>query len=183
MVGLFINALPVRMSVDGNESVISRLKKLQTQQVELQQYEYSSLRQVQRWSEVRNGQPLFESVVVIRNLPIDETLQQQGADAEVRDLCHHEMATGHPLTLGVVLEQRLRLQLTYDSEKYDEETIHRMLGHVEHLLAAMVADPEQRVGEVALLTAAEEHYLRVEVNDTERDFATAWLTHELFEQQ
>src|SRR5829696_4389752 len=183
MVGLFINALPVRMSVDGNESVISRLKKLQTQQVELQQYEYSSLRQVQRWSEVRNGQPLFESVVVIRNLPIDESLLQQGADAEVRDLCHHEMATGHPLTLGVLLEPGLRLQLTYDSEKYDEQTIQRMLGHVERVLEVIVANPEQRVGEVSLLTAAEERYLRDDLNDTARRFETELLTHELFEQQ
>ena len=183
MVGLFINALPVRMSVDGNESVISWLKKLRSQQVELQQYEYSSLRQVQRWSEVRNGQPLFESVVVIRNLPIDESLLQQGADAEVKDLCHHEMATGHPLTLGVLLEPGLRLQLTYDSEKYDEATIQRMLGHVERVLEAIVADPEQRLGQVSLLTTAEERYLREDVNATARRFETELLTHELFEEQ
>src|SRR5688572_18301329 len=183
MVGLFINTLPVRVKVSGEERVLDWLKQLQSQQVELQQYEYSPLRQVQRWSEVRNGQPLFDSVVVVRNLPIDESLRQEGADAEVRELCHHEMATGHPLTLGVLLEPGLRVQLTYDSEKYDEETIQRMLGHVEHLLEAIVADPEQRVSEVSLLTAAEEHYLREEVNDTARDFATELLTHELFEQQ
>jgi hypothetical protein len=105
MVGLFINTLPVRVNVSGDESLLAWLKRLQSQQVELQRYEYSSLRQVQRWSEVRNGQPLFESVVVVRNLPIDESLRQQGGEAEVKDLCHHEMATGHPLTLGVVLEQ------------------------------------------------------------------------------
>src|SRR5688572_6074807 len=183
MVGLFINTLPVRVKVSGEERVLDWLKQLQSQQVELQQYEYSPLRQVQRWSEVRNGQPLFDSVVVVRNLPIDESLRQEGADAEVRELCHHEMATGHPLTLGVLLEPGLRVQLTYDSEKYDEETIQRMLGHVEHLLEEIVADPEQRVSEVSLLTAAEEHYLREEVNDTAREFATELLTHELFEQQ
>src|SRR5687768_16177545 len=55
--------------------------------------------------------------------------------------------------------------------------------HYRQLLEAIVADPEQRVGEVSLLTAAEEHYLREEVNDTARDFATELLTHELFEQQ
>src|SRR5687768_16389013 len=55
--------------------------------------------------------------------------------------------------------------------------------HYRQLLEAIVADPEQRVDEVSLLTVAEEHYLREEVNDTARDFATELLTHELFEQQ
>ncbi|MCA1579774.1 MAG: condensation domain-containing protein [Acidobacteria bacterium] len=78
MVGLFINTLPVRVKVSGEEHLLDWLKQLQSQQVELQQYEYSSLRQVQRWSEVRNGQPLFDSVVVVRNLPIDESLRAAG---------------------------------------------------------------------------------------------------------
>ena len=47
----------------------------------------------------------------------------------------------------------------------------------------IVTDPEQRVGELRLLTAAEERYLSEEVNATAREFATELLTHELFAQQ
>src|SRR4029434_8832093 len=122
-------------------------------------------------------------VVVVRNLPIDESLHQHGAATEVKDLLHHEMATGHPLTLGVLLEQGLRLQLTYDSEKYEEETIQRMLGHVEHLLEEIAINPNRCNSELSVLTATEQQYLSETVNATERRFASEALTHVLFEQQ
>jgi len=49
--------------------VLSWLKALQAQQSELQQYEYSSLLDIQVWSDMPRGVPLFESIFVFENLP------------------------------------------------------------------------------------------------------------------
>ncbi len=183
MIGLFINTLPVRVEVPGDESLLGWLNKLQAQQVQMQQYEYSPLRQVQRWSEVRNGQPLFASVVVVRNLPIDEGLRRLGADTEVKDLVHHEMATGHPLTFGVIPEQGLKLQLTYDGEKYEEATIQRMLGHVEHLLEEIATNPHRRLSELELVTAAERERLLDDSASARPHFCLDIPAHHLFSRQ
>src|SRR6202040_1176339 len=52
MVGLFINTLPVRVQISAEQKVSDWLRQLQTEQVEMRQYEYSPLVAVQGWSEV-----------------------------------------------------------------------------------------------------------------------------------
>ncbi len=179
MVGLFINTLPLRVSAPPEASLLGWLQQLQRQQVEMRRFEYSPLTEVQRWSPVRPGQPLFESIAVFRNLPVDESLRQQGEGLRIDDLEHHDMATGHPLTMGIVPEKSLRLQLTYDRERYDEATIRRMLGHMTQLLESIVADPHQSLKSLPMLTAAELGQLAA-WNDTTRDYPHAGLAHERF---
>lgn len=70
MVGLFINTLPLRVRVPANATVLSWLQGLQEQQSTLQRYEYSSLLDIQGWSDVPRGVPLFESIFVFENLPV-----------------------------------------------------------------------------------------------------------------
>ncbi|HWS85805.1 MAG TPA: condensation domain-containing protein, partial [Pyrinomonadaceae bacterium] len=180
MVGLFINTLPLRVSTPPDMSVLGWLQQLQRRQVEMRQFEYSPLMEVQRWSDVRPGRPLFESIVVFRNLPVDEALRQQGGGVQIEELEHHDMATGHPLTMGIVPEKTLRLQLTYDRARYDGATIRRMLGHMTQLLEGMVADPQQNLGSVQMLTPPERAEIEV-WNSTARDYERRGLVHELFE--
>jgi amino acid adenylation domain-containing protein len=51
------------------------------------------------------------------------------------------------------------------------------------LLEGIVTDPEQRIGELPLLTETEKHQLLVEWNDTEIDYPNDKCIHELFEAQ
>ena len=69
MVGLFMNTLPVRVRVSPEASLIPWLQALQAQQVEARHYEYSPLVQVQRWSDVPPGLPLFDTLLVFQNYP------------------------------------------------------------------------------------------------------------------
>src|SRR5262249_9623728 len=70
MVGLFINTLPVRVRVKRDERVGGYLQRLQEQQVEVRQYEYSPLVEVQGWSEVGRGVRLFDTLLVFENYPV-----------------------------------------------------------------------------------------------------------------
>ena len=72
MVGLFINTLPLRVQVPGQMSWDEWIQQVQEQNVQLRHYEYSPLVQVQRWSEIPTGAPLFESVFVFENYPVEE---------------------------------------------------------------------------------------------------------------
>ena len=68
MVGLFINTLAARVRVDEDASVAAWLEGLQRQLAEMREYEHSALVDVQGWSEVPRGRPLFESIVVFAEL-------------------------------------------------------------------------------------------------------------------
>ena len=51
------------------------------------------------------------------------------------------------------------------------------------MLEGVVADADQRIGELPLLTASERHQLLVEWNDTATDYPQDRCIHQLFEEQ
>ena len=97
MVGLFINTLPVRVQVNGEERVSEWLRGLQRAQVEARQYEYSPLAEIQRWSEVERGVGLFETLVVFENFPVEAATGRLSGDIAVTDVRAIER-TNYPLT-------------------------------------------------------------------------------------
>jgi amino acid adenylation domain-containing protein len=88
------------------------------------------------------------------------------------------------LHLFVVEEESgIRGYVSYNTDLFTAATIDRMLGHFQTLLAGIVANPEQRLSELPILTEAERRQLLVEWNDTKRDYPKDKCVHELFEEQ
>ncbi|MBE9038586.1 non-ribosomal peptide synthetase family protein, partial [aff. Roholtiella sp. LEGE 12411] len=71
----------------------------------------------------------------------------------------------------------------YNSDLFDAATITRMMGHFQTLLEGIVAHPEQRIGELPMLTAPERQQLLFEWNDTHTEYPQHQCIHELFESQ
>jgi amino acid adenylation domain-containing protein/non-ribosomal peptide synthase protein (TIGR01720 family) len=71
MIGLFINTLPVRVHVSPYQSLVPWLTELQGQQVNLREYEYTPLFEIQKWSEVPAGESLFNTLLVFENIPLE----------------------------------------------------------------------------------------------------------------
>lgn len=183
MVGLFINTLPFRVEVDPEAFLLPWLKQVQVQQVETRQYEYSPLVEIQGWSEVNRGLPLFESILVFENYPVDISLSEPGLDLAIKNFRSIEQ-TNYPLTLSVIPGKELLLTIAYnEGERFAAATIERMLGHLATLLNTMVANPQQRLKELSLLTAAEKQQLLVEWNNTKSDYPQDLCIHQLFEAQ
>jgi aryl carrier-like protein len=155
MVGLFINTLPLRVSVPSGQLLIPWLKELQERLVELRQYEYSSLVQVQEWSDVPRGRALFESIFVFENYPVDSSLAARRAVPEISGLRSIEQ-TNYPLTIAAEPGAQLSLHAGYKTDRFDTAAVRRMLRHLETLLEGMIARPQQRVSELPLLSAAKE---------------------------
>jgi amino acid adenylation domain-containing protein len=183
MVGLLINTLPIRVQVSPEEFLLPWLGKIKEQLVEVCQYEYTPLVKIQGWSEVPKDLSLFESIVVFENYPIDASLRQSDINLDIKDF-HSFEKTNYPITLTVIPGEELLLKITCnDSDRFDTDTITRMLGHLQTLLEGMVTKTEQRLGELSLLTENERHQLLVEWNDTEVEYPQQQCIHELFEAQ
>ncbi|HSS48313.1 MAG TPA: amino acid adenylation domain-containing protein, partial [Thermoanaerobaculia bacterium] len=171
-VGLFINTLPARVRVDRRARLGAWLRALQERQAEVRQYEHSPLAEVQRWSEVSPGRPLFESLLVFENYPIDEAVRKAAdrwlglREAEVIEQINY------PLNLLAVPGPRLMLKLLYDPRRFARPAVVRLLSHLEVLLAALPVDPDGELEALPLLTLAERQALLVECNDTAR--TTPW---------
>jgi amino acid adenylation domain-containing protein len=165
MIGLFINTLPVRVRLPEELPIGDWLKSLHRQLAEMRQYEYSSLVDIQGWSQVPRSQPLFETLVVYENYPIQQTVGDLPSDIEIQDLCSGEQ-TNYPLNLIAGKSDRLMLKILYDTRRFTESRVQRMLGHLQTILAGFRANPDSLVSDLQILTAAERHQLFSEWNAT-----------------
>jgi amino acid adenylation domain-containing protein/non-ribosomal peptide synthase protein (TIGR01720 family) len=184
MVGLFINTLPVRVKVVEGMRMSDWLRRLQEQQAAARQYEYSSLVDVQGWSEVPRGAPLFESMLAFENYPVDDALRE-GAEQlglGIDDVRLVE-ATHYPLALVAVPGAQMLARIIYDRGRFDESSVVRMLKHFEVLLERMAGGAEQQVSQIGLLTEAERSEILSEWNETRAEYPSEKCLHELFEEQ
>ncbi|MCA1568667.1 MAG: amino acid adenylation domain-containing protein, partial [Acidobacteria bacterium] len=181
-VGLFINTLPVRIQVEPEAGLFEWLKRLQEQQAEMRQYEHSPLVEVQRWSDVENGVPLFDSYIVFENYTIDEALKDRIEGLCIDDVLSIERSS-YPLVLAVLPTKQLTLQIFYERDRFEDATIECMLDHLATLLEAVGADPARQLRQMPLLTAAERHQLLAEWNRTTADYLPDACIHQLIEAQ
>jgi amino acid adenylation domain-containing protein len=170
MVGLFINTLPLKARVPSLINVLPWLKELQEQQSTMQQYEYSSLMDIQGWSDVPRGVPLFESIFVFENLPVGSSFQAGNGGLEFQSDRGLGSNTGYPLTVLVSPGSKLTIQLVYDRQRFDQATVRRMLGHMQTLLENLPRHFERPISSWPMLTEAEREQIISDWNDTEVDF-------------
>jgi amino acid adenylation domain-containing protein/non-ribosomal peptide synthase protein (TIGR01720 family) len=152
IVGLLINTLPLRLQLAADRPLLAWLQDIQAQQLEIEQYSYQSLAEIQR--SCTQGRSLFESLVVFENYPMEEALSAAAGSLTVSDLFSHDQ-THYPLTLIVVPGAELELKISYDASRFRPETIHRLLGHLQTILTAICQQPHQTLATVPLITAAE----------------------------
>src|SRR5262249_40080929 len=147
---LFINTLPVRVRVPAAAPLSRWLSELQDAQVELRQHEYTSLAQIQRWSPAPAGRPLFETLFVFENYPVDPDVGREAPSLEISRLRSVER-TNYPLTATAVPGDRLLWKLSSLRSRFDAPSMQRALRQLETLLAAMATAPEVRLGDLPLL--------------------------------
>ncbi|PSB59549.1 non-ribosomal peptide synthetase, partial [Chamaesiphon polymorphus] len=139
IVGLFINTLPVRVSLPTDTTLLPWLRALQQQQQEIDRYAYTPLAEVQGWSEVPRGVQLFDSIVVFENYPVGDAVQGQpeASELQISNVRCLEQ-TNYPLNLIAIPGDALILDINYDRSRFTAATIDRMLGHLQHLLLTML---------------------------------------------
>lgn len=180
MVGLFINTLPVRVQVADQEFLIPWLQQLQQRQAAAFQYEFASLLDIQTWSEIPHGTALFEWILVYENYPVDATLQSQ-AGLQIENISTQEW-TSFPLTVVASAATELNIKVKYDRHQFNEAVIARFLANFQTLLTGIATHPQQRLGELPILTTTEQELL-TQWNSTSVDYPQYQCIHELFAAQ
>lgn len=182
MVGLFINTLPLRLSVLPDATVHQWLQDLLVRNSALREYEQSPLAQVQGWSEVPRGQSLFESLIVFDNHPTDETLEQ-GMSGLVIEQAMLQGQTNYPLTLNVLPGKALTIAFWYQRRRFPDDVIARIARHFETLLTAMAEAPQARLSALPMMEAAERAVVVAGWNATARAYPTDRTVPELIAAQ
>jgi amino acid adenylation domain-containing protein len=154
MVGMFINTLPVRVRVDEDAPLLPWIAELHARQVETGAWEHVSLTAVQGWSDVPREQRLFESILAFENYPVGGGAGEAGGRLAIHDPRVTER-TGYPLTVVASPGDGLALRAIYDTARFGDAAVRRMLAQWGTLLGAMAADPERPLRDLPLLTPTE----------------------------
>ncbi|MBF2007869.1 MAG: TauD/TfdA family dioxygenase [Chlorogloeopsis fritschii C42_A2020_084] len=143
MVGLFINTLPLRIKVTPSASLWAWLQDIYTYNLELRQYEYSPAGQVYQWSEIQGGLPLYESLLVFENYPIDDSiLQSPDLGINISNIYTKGSQTQYALTILVSLDAECKFSIIYDQHRFDSINANLILKHFLVLLQSIVDDTQ-----------------------------------------
>ncbi|HEY9830742.1 MAG TPA: amino acid adenylation domain-containing protein [Stenomitos sp.] len=184
LIGFFVNSLVLRTNLSGNPTfleLIGRVRKVALEAYAHQDLPFEKLVEELHPERDLSHHPLFQVAFSLQNTPIkalelpELTLSKLDFDSPSAkfDLEFHlwESSDG------------LRGQVIYSTDLFDDATITRMLGHFQILLEGIVANPEQHVGDLPLLTECDRHQLLVEWNNTQTGYAKDLCIHQLFEAQ
>ncbi|WP_268870506.1 non-ribosomal peptide synthetase [Methylocaldum szegediense] len=158
ILGLFINSLPLRVKVAPDLSVADFLQQLLQHNLDIRRYEYTSLVTIQSWIGLPHERPLFDSLLVFENAPIDQALLEKKRALKIayeKNRTH----TNYPITVVVIPGPKLHLQITYQRARFDRAAIERMLGHFKRLLEGMIRNPAARLIDLPVLTEAEQRWV------------------------
>jgi amino acid adenylation domain-containing protein len=157
MIGMFINSLPLRIRVNESDSLHAWLTRIQEQNIELRDYEHSPLTEVHGWSDLPRAQPLFESILVFENFPIDAALVRKAGALGIDNIRVIER-THYPLTITIVPGERLLLRAGYDASRFEADTVERLLAHLSNVLAQIAdAGPHARLADLSLMSRDEQN--------------------------
>jgi amino acid adenylation domain-containing protein len=165
MVGLFINTLPIRTWWQDAADTVVWLRQVQSWQRAVQEHAYDPLAEIQRWSEVPAGRPLFDSILVFENVP--EMTRGPGPDGTLALRGQRYVSRTHyPLSLLVTPGDRLTVRATFERRRLEDTAVARHLDQLANLLGGLAglavlapgaAAPP--LGALPLLSAAERHQL------------------------
>ncbi len=189
LVGFFVNTLVLRTDTSGNPSLrelISRVRSKNLAAYGHQDLPFERLVEVLNPERSLSRHPLFQVFLVLQNnAPADFTMPGLAVKPEDFNVAsarfdlafalgESRSTDGLPAGIDGILQ--------YATDLFDRETVEALAQRLIRLLEAAVANPEQPIGRLDILSPAERHTIVREWNDTARPIPSATLP-ELFAAQ
>ncbi len=183
LIGFFVNMVPLRTDCSGNpkfQELLAQVRESTFKAYTHQGVPFDKL--VQELQPVRNRSysPIFQVVFSFQNQPTLTELKLSGLTLSFPPV---EITTSQFDLLLDVSESKegLNAALQYNTDLFDRVTIVQMAQHFQSLLESIVADPEQRLSELRLLSEDEQAESLEQWNETTATFPQDTCIHELFE--
>ena len=184
MVGLLVNTVPARVRVPRDEPLLPWLRRLQADRHAAQPHEHASLVDIQGWSEVPRGTPLFDTLFAFENWAGGLAAPAPGGGGlRLADLEVVEGSSGYPLSVAVSPGPPLGLTLRFDRSRVGSAAAVRLARHLQALLEGMARGLDGAVGDLSILDDQERRRLVSGWNETQREYRSGATVLDLFEER
>jgi non-ribosomal peptide synthetase component F len=184
LIGMFVGTLAVRSRPAGDKPFdvfLEEVKHNLLEAYENQDYPFERLLEKTAVRREASRNPLFDTMFVLQNTDLS-ALSEAGFNAEFFEYDNNTAkfdmtveALEQGGTIGLIIE--------YCTDLFKEDTIRRIEGHFENILADIAANPSKRLRDIELLSERERRQLLVEFNDTAADYPRDKTIHQIFEEQ
>ncbi|MFI2345841.1 amino acid adenylation domain-containing protein [Streptomyces sp. NPDC019443] len=154
-IGMFLNTVPQRITLDPAESVGDLLRRIQTERVALMDHEYLGLAELQR----AGGHPtLFDTLYVLQNFADEGAFRQLTERHGITGVGSVD-ATHYPMTLIVNPAETVQAKLEYRPDLIEDEQATATLDRFGALVERLIGDLTPQVGALDLLLPGERESL------------------------
>jgi amino acid adenylation domain-containing protein len=182
LIGFFVNTLVLRTDLSGDPTFREALRRVR--EVTLGAYEHQDLPFEKLVAELHperslGHSPLFQVMFTTQSGP-----QTAGAEAglPLLGVAAERSSAQFDLTLAITeTRQGLYARAEYGTDLFDADTIQRMIGHLELVLAQVVRDADVRVSALALLDDEARAQVVDEWNRTDAEYPADRTIHAIFE--
>jgi amino acid adenylation domain-containing protein len=185
LIGFFVNTLALRLDLTGNPSfrdLVLRVRTICHEAFAHGDLPFEKLVEAAVQTRDLGRNPLFHIMFAMQELGAEE-LSLLGLQTEPSLEVENGTAK-FDLTLSLQeSNQHLVGSIEYSADLFKPDTIERMVGHYQTLLKEVSANPDRRISDYPILTAAESKQLLIEWNDTAGEYPKSKCIHELIEEQ
>ena len=184
LIGFFVNTLVMRTDCSENPSfqeLLMRVREMSLGAYAHQDLPFEMLVEALQPERNLSHTPLFQVMFALENTPLSE-VKMSGLTID-----------SLPLEWGIAkFDLTLSMQNTetglmgvweYNTDLFNSETVERMNGHFLTLLEGIIANPNERVSQLPLLTKVEQQQLLIDGHNTQVDYPADKCIHQLFEEQ
>ncbi|WP_394751322.1 amino acid adenylation domain-containing protein [Spongiimicrobium salis] len=184
IIGVFVNTICIRSQLNEELRYIEWLKDLKRKTIqclEHQEYQYEDLIDQLKLERSSNHNPLFDVFFSFQNIEdisvaipeLKVSAFQTPVDMALFDLTLNARETKEGITFS----------FEYATELFKKESIDRFIGYFKNIINAVLTDHRIPVGDIKLMSAAEEQEILYDFNATQLDFPNNQTIVSLFEEK
>ena len=177
MVGNFINTIPVRIQLDGDQTFSDLLAMMQLDAADANAFQHLALSEILAQSQL--GDALFGTLVSFANYPVDPKLTGQAGWSNLGfyvDAAHQAEQTHYDVDVQFIPAPDLQVKISYASQFHCAAQMKEIEGHFFAVVEAIRTNPDTRLGDIDLLSVDEHLSLIGNINSDEPSDSTDTLT-------
>ncbi len=166
LIGFFVNTLVLRTDLSGNPSfrkLLQRVRETSLGAYAHQDLPFEQVVDIIQPERSLSHSPVFQVMFTLQNTPRRERNLSSGIT--ISSMEAHSGTAKFDLTMFMVGEDKhFGGALEFNTDLFDEATIHRMIKHFQKILFEMLSEPDKPIGFVSLLDPEESAELISELN-------------------
>ena len=169
MVGLFINTVPVRVSIDKALTFGQLLTRIQERAIASEPHHYYHLAEIQAESYLKRQ--LLDHILIFENYPVSRQLEGKsgaGPASSGMQLSRVEIfeQTNYDFNILIDPGDPLALHFKFNSDIYEPAWVERIGDHVKAVARQVMEAPDTPLDRISIITDVEKKRILEQFNDT-----------------